>query len=114
LFENQNEESFTIACEPKAESTMYLDKLSRLMCPLLENFVVFSSIVSGYGNVGQTNYGLANSVIESICEARKADQLPAVAIQWGAVADVGIVAEMAKDRTLVIGKSCRSNEDVSS
>jgi hypothetical protein len=38
--------------------------------------VVFSSITSGRGNVGQTNYGYANSVMERICEQRKKNGLP--------------------------------------
>jgi len=42
----------------------------------LEWFVVFSSIVSWYGNAGQANYGYGNSVMERICERRRSDGLP--------------------------------------
>lgn len=52
------------------------------------NFVVFSSVSCGRGNGGQTNYGMANSVMERICEQRRNDGLPAVAIQWGVIGDV--------------------------
>lgn len=31
---------------------------------------------------------MANSIMERICEKRKLDGLPAVAIQWGAIGDV--------------------------
>lgn len=48
----------------------------------------------GKGNAGQTNYGMANSIMERICERRKSEGLPALAIQWGAVGDVGLVADM--------------------
>ena len=51
-------------------------------------FVLFSSVSCGLGNAGQSNYGMANSVMERICEYRKREGLPAVAIQWGAVGDV--------------------------
>lgn len=68
------------------------------MCPQLEQFVVFSSVVSGYGNAGQTNYGMANSIIERICESRKAEKLPALAIQWGPIRDVGVLADMLVDK----------------
>lgn len=34
--------------------------------------------------------------MERICEKRKLDGLPALAIQWGAIADVGLVAEMQR------------------
>lgn len=51
-------------------------------------FVIFSSVSCGRGNPGQTNYGMANSIMERICERRKTDGYPALAIQWGAVGDV--------------------------
>lgn len=75
------------------------------MCPKLGSFVIFSSVSCGRGNAGQTNYGLSNSVMERICEQRKKDGLPALAVQWGAVGEVGLVAEMQEDHLeLVIGK----------
>lgn len=33
---------------------------------------------------------MANSIMERICERRKIDGFPALAIQWGAVGDVRI------------------------
>lgn len=33
LFENQTEESFRITLLPKAQATMYLDEISRQLCP---------------------------------------------------------------------------------
>ncbi|XP_065221985.1 fatty acid synthase-like isoform X2 [Planococcus citri] len=100
---NQTEDSFRAVCEPKAIATIHLDKLSRKMCPKLAHFVVFSSFACGRGNIHQTNYGFANSVMERICEARKADNLHALAVQWGAVGEVGIVADLAEyDRSVII------------
>lgn len=64
------------------------------MCPELEHFVVFSSLTCDYGNAGQTNYGMANSVAERICESRRANNLPATAIEWGLIDDVGLASEM--------------------
>lgn len=52
------------------------------------NFVIFSSVSCGKGNAGQTNYGMANSVMERLCEKRKQEGLPALAIEWGAIGDV--------------------------
>ena len=61
----------------KIEGTKNLDAATRELCrDSLEWFVVFSSIVSGRGNVGQANYGYANSVMERICEIRHNDGLP--------------------------------------
>lgn len=93
IFENQTEKSFNECLAPKAIATQQLDELSRRKCPKLEHFVVFSSVACGLGNAGQTNYGMANSIMERIIERRVRDKLPGKAIQWGAVGDVGIVAE---------------------
>lgn len=84
-----------------------MDKVSREMCPNLEQFVVFSSISCGRGNRGQTNYGMFNSVMERICEKRKADRLPALAIQWGAIGDVGMIVDTMteKKQDAAVGKS---------
>lgn len=103
-FDNQTEESFVASAGPKALATQYLDQLSRVLCPKLEQFVVFSSVSCGHGNAGQTNYAMSNSVMERICEVRRANNLPAVAIEWGAVGEVGLVADMAEDNVdIVIG-----------
>ena len=93
LFETQSAESFYRVCEPKVNVTLNMDEISRKMCQNLDFFVVFSSVASGRGNAGQTNYSFANSVMERICEKRRNDGLPGLAIQWGAIGDVGVVAE---------------------
>ncbi|XP_077526187.1 fatty acid synthase-like isoform X1 [Haemaphysalis longicornis] len=93
LLENQTEETYGAVCKPKVDVTRCFDVLTRRLCPELDHFVVFSSVVCGRGNGGQTNYGYANSVIERICERRVADGFPALAIQWGAIADVGFFHE---------------------
>ncbi|XP_046608837.1 fatty acid synthase-like [Neodiprion virginianus] len=104
LFENQTEESFAESFKVKAWTTKQMDKLSRTLCPQLRQFVVFSSVSCGRGNVGQTNYGMANSIMERICENRVAEKLPGLAIQWGVIGDVGLVAEMQEDnKEIVIG-----------
>ncbi|XP_062126451.1 fatty acid synthase [Drosophila sulfurigaster albostrigata] len=98
IFANQTAEQFVESFSPKAVATNHLDVLSRQLCPHLEHFVVFSSVSCGRGNAGQTNYGMANSVMERIIEGRYRDGLPAKAIQWGAVGEVGLVADMAEDK----------------
>lgn len=60
----------------------YSDEFSRKLAPQLKYFVVFSSVSCGRGNAGQSNYGLANSVMERIVEKRHRDGIPAKAIQW--------------------------------
>lgn len=92
--------------------------------------MAFSSVSCGRGNAGQTNYGFANSAMERICEQRRHDGLPGgplpgpllfaapspphspntlpalptgLAIQWGAIGDVGIVLEAMGTNDTVIG-----------
>lgn len=96
--ETQTAQSFAECMAPKAVATKYLDQLSRVQCPKLNYFVVFSSVSCGHGNAGQSNYGMANSVMERIIENRVKDGLSGKAIQWGAVGEVGLVAEMTKGR----------------
>lgn len=72
------------------------------MCPELKHFVIFSSVSCGRGNAGQTNYGMSNSVMERICEVRQSEGFPALAIEWGAVGEVGLVADMAEDNQEVV------------
>ena len=93
LFDRQNVQSFEMVCKPKVNITKNMDEISRQKCQNLDYFVVFSSLSSGKGNAGQTNYGFANSVMERICESRRRDGLHGLAIQWGAIGDVGVVAE---------------------
>jgi len=94
ICKNQTPELFEESFRAKAWATKMLDELSRKLCPQLQQFVVFSSISCGRGNAGQTNYGMANSIMERICERRAANDLPGLAIQWGAIGEVGLsVAE---------------------
>ncbi|KAL6267253.1 hypothetical protein P5V15_000327 [Pogonomyrmex californicus] len=104
ILKNQTTETFAESFRSKARATQTLDKLSRKICPKLRHFVVFSSVSCGRGNAGQTNYGMANSIMERICEKRVQEGLPGLAIQWGAVGDVGLVADMQEDdKELIIG-----------
>lgn len=94
IFDNQTQQMFLESLGPKAEATMYLDEISQKLCPQLKQFVIFSSVSCGRGNAGQSNYGMGNSIMERIMEQRAKRGLPAKAIQWGAVGDVGLLADL--------------------
>ncbi|XP_076267679.1 fatty acid synthase-like [Rhynchophorus ferrugineus] len=94
IFTNQTVDMFKTSLAPKAGAAYYLDLITRAHCPELRDFVMFSSVSCGRGNAGQTNYGMANSIMERICEKRRDEGLPGLAIQWGAIGDVGLVADM--------------------
>ena len=101
---NHTAETFLEPFKAKAWATKNLDHLTRNICPQLRYFVVFSSVSCGRGNAGQTNYGMANSIMERICERRVREGLHGLAIQWGAIGDVGLVADMQDDdKEMIIG-----------
>jgi fatty acid synthase, animal type len=103
LLEDQTAQHFKDVCLPKVEGTVNLDTASRTLCPNLDYFVCFSSVSCGRGNIGQSNYGLANSAMERICESRQTIGLPGTAIQWGAIGDTGLVLENLGGNDTVIG-----------
>ena len=81
LFENQTLDQFGGTYASKVSPALHLDRLSRQMDIQLDYFVVFSSVSSGKGNIGQTNYSFANCLLERLCEQRRADGLHGLAIQ---------------------------------
>lgn len=104
IFKNQDSKMFEKSFGPKADATKYLDEISRKLCPNLKHFVVFSSVSCGRGNAGQSNYGMSNSIMERIVEQRAKLGLPAKAIQWGAIGDVGLLANLQeKNMEMTIG-----------
>ncbi|NXE39642.1 FAS synthase, partial [Ptilorrhoa leucosticta] len=103
MIENQTPELFWEVNKPKYSGTLHLDWVTRKKCPDLDYFVVFSSVSCGRGNAGQSNYGFANSTMERICEQRHHDGLPGLAIQWGAIGDVGILLKTMGNKDIVVG-----------
>ncbi|NXO39594.1 FAS synthase, partial [Locustella ochotensis] len=103
MIENQTPELFWEVNKPKYSGTLHLDWVTRKKCPDLDYFVVFSSVSCGRGNAGQSNYGFANSTMERICEQRRHDGLPGLAIQWGAIGDVGILMKTMGNKDIVVG-----------
>ncbi|XP_069122700.1 fatty acid synthase-like [Argopecten irradians] len=120
FLENLSQKDFEMVCQPKVVGTLHLDRVTREHCKdCLDWFVVFSSVSCGRGNAGQSNYGFANSVMERICEQRKHDGFPGLAVQWGAIGDVGVVLDTMGTNDTVIGgtlpqrmSSCLSTLDI--
>ncbi|XP_020494498.2 fatty acid synthase [Labrus bergylta] len=103
MLENLTPQLFLDVNKPKYDGTVNLDKVTRRLCPDLSYFVAFSSVSCGRGNAGQSNYGYANSAMERVCEKRRFDGLPGLAVQWGAIGDVGVVLETMGGNDTVIG-----------
>ncbi len=78
---------------PKVAGAHNLDQLTRRFD--LDCFVLFSSATILIGNPGQTNYVAANAFLEGLAQRRRAEGLPALAVSWGAIGDVGYLARNA-------------------
>jgi acyl carrier protein len=76
---------------PKALGALHLHHHT-LAAPL-DHFVLFSSIVSLFGNRGQATYAAANAFLDALAHFRRSQDLPAVSINWGALAQVGMTAD---------------------
>ena len=58
----------------------------------LDFFVMHSSATTFLGNPGQSNYVAANYYLEALAQVRRAEGLPALAVSWGPIGDVGALA----------------------
>jgi acyl transferase domain-containing protein/surfactin synthase thioesterase subunit/acyl carrier protein len=76
---------------PKVIGGFLLSELSR-DCKL-ECFVVFSSILSLTGSAGQANYSAANAFLDALVARRRAEGLPALALNFGPWAQSGLATE---------------------
>jgi len=90
LIQNLTDERVYEVWAPKVIGAWNLHKLTQDRD--LDCFVLFSSLASVFGNGGQANYASANAFLDSLVYYRKAHGLPAVAISWGFLGQVGWVA----------------------
>jgi len=76
---------------PKALGALVLHETTKHLD--LDLFVLFSSATSLIGNPGQAAYVAANTVLDTLAMQRRAQGLSATSIQWGAIGDVGMLAQ---------------------
>jgi surfactin synthase thioesterase subunit/NAD(P)-dependent dehydrogenase (short-subunit alcohol dehydrogenase family) len=91
LVENQTAERFAAVLKGKARGAQILHE--RIHEPL-DFFVLFSSIASVVGTVGQTPYAAANAFLDGLARRRAHLGLPATSIQWGPWAGAGMAASV--------------------
>ncbi len=101
-----NDRRFLSVVEPKAYGAWNLHQQTKSR--QLDHFVLFSSLASVVGNIGQANYSAANAFLDGLAHYRRALGLPGLAVNWGPIGEVGFVArnpEIARqlERTGFVG-----------
>jgi NADPH:quinone reductase-like Zn-dependent oxidoreductase/acyl carrier protein len=81
---------FARVLAPKLDAARNLDRLTA--GDPLSLFLMFGSATTAFGNPGQANYVAANAALEALARARRAAGRPALAVAWGPIADVGMLA----------------------
>ena len=79
-FEKQTQEDFDAVYNVKASHAKVIDALTRTS--QVQFFLLCSSIASGMGNATQSNYSLANSVLDDIALERNSLGFAAHSVQW--------------------------------
>lgn len=65
----------------------------------LDYFVGYSSVVALFGGAGQSGYAAANAFVDSLAHYRRRKGQPALSINWGGFAEIGIAAQrLANER----------------
>ena len=91
---NLSSEQLSRVLAPKVNGAVNLDRATRDMS--LAYFVLYSSVTTLIGNPGQGSYVAANAFMEGLARRRRQNGLPALAVGWGPIADVGVVARNEK------------------
>ena len=81
LLPQQTLERFRTTCAPKAFAAHQLDQLTR--DDDLEFFILYSSASAVLGSPAQANYATANALLDGLAAQRRAQGLPATAINFG-------------------------------
>src|SRR5262249_38081255 len=90
LLLQQDWQRFTRVMAPKIDGAWNLHTLTRGQ--RLDFFVMFSSMASVMGSIGQGSYAAANAFLDGRAACRRADGLAGLSINWGPWAEVGMAA----------------------
>ncbi len=96
LLRNHEWELFRKVFAPKVTGSWNLHALTRDIP--LDFFVLFSSMASMTGGSGLGNYAAANTFLDALAHYRQIQGLPALSINWGPWAQVGMAATVGSGR----------------
>jgi polyketide synthase 12 len=83
---------------PKIDGAWNLHTLTRDAA--LDFFVLFSSAAALLGSPGQAHYAAGNAFLDALAWYRRAEGKPALSINWGPWAEVGLVSRPEQQRNL--------------
>ena len=95
---NLSWQNFVGVMAPKISGAWNLHTLTRGM--QLDFFVMCSSTASIMGSPGQCNYAAANAFLDGLAYYRRALELPALTINWGAWDNVGMTLELGAQEAI--------------
>ena len=93
ILSNMNWSDFSDVLGPKMQGSMNLHLLTQDR--QLDLFVMFSSVAALLGNPGQASYAAGNAFIDALAHKRHLMGLPAISINWGPWAEVGMAARQS-------------------
>ncbi|NMO16396.1 type I polyketide synthase [Pyxidicoccus fallax] len=91
---------------PKVQGALHLHTLTRQLP--LDFFVLYSSGAGLLGAPGQGNYAAANTFLDALAHHRRALGLPALSIDWGTFAEVGLAAAQENRAARMVSRGVRS------
>ena len=100
---NLDRDSVERVLAPKIDGARHFDRLTR--ADELEQFVLYSSATTLFGNPGQSSYVAANGYLEGLAHARAAAGLPALAVAWGAIGDTGYLARNTRSAAILSSRT---------
>lgn len=103
LIQGLDSDKILSVLRPKVVGAQHLDELTR--DDLLDYFVLFSSVATLIGNPGQASYVAANAFMEGLARRRRAEGLPALAVGWGAITDVGYLARNKELGDIIVSRT---------
>jgi len=92
MLSDQTPETLARVMAPKVRGGYLLDKLTRHLS--LDFFVTYASGAGLLGAPGQANYAAANGFLDALAHDRRARGLPALSVDWGSWAQIGMAARV--------------------
>ena len=83
---------FEKVMHPKTHGMIHLHNATKDLP--LDWLIIYSSIASLWGSPGQSNYAAANAMLDAFACARRQSGMPALGINWGPWAEIGMAAKM--------------------